>query len=64
MVRAFPSRWPPWMLAWKAPGVPCVDRKSVILASSYCVAVQELKLSYHNGYISQRIGFPQYSTLN
>ena len=27
------------------------------------VAVKELKLSYHNGYIEYIIGFPQYSNL-
>ena len=28
------------------------------------VAVKELYLSYHNGYIYEIIGFPQYSNLN
>ena len=40
-----------------------VEPKPAFYLSFFWVAVKELILSYHNGYVLEIMGFPQYSNL-
>ena len=53
-----------YMVYLRAKDVGSPSQSICNLLRVYWVAVKELKLSYHNGYIEQIIGFLQYSNLN